>query len=173
METINPRTPDGMRDATLRAIGVCRLQLEMFGKFDQHFALLVGDDTAEFTLSARAAASSLTRIFEEAHAEATRRSADVVFLMLNRATASLNEQRELEHWESILVVTQTEHLTCVGMLPFRRTISQVVFDELQTGECETDSLGKPQDIFEKLGHVVDENQLGGLRKGRGPQATWN
>ena len=160
METINPRTPGGMREATLRSIEFCRMQLEMFGKFEQRFALLIGDDTAEFTLSPRAAASSLTRIFEEAHTEAVRKSADIVFLMLNRVIASMNQQREVEHWELIFVVTQTRHLTILGMLPFRRTKSGAVFDELQTGECETDSLAMPQDIFEKLGYVVDEGALG-------------
>lgn len=173
METINPRTPEGMREATLRAIELCRLQLEMSGKFEQHFALLLGDDTAEFTLSPRAAASSVTQIFEKAQAEASRRGADVVFLMLNRAIASMNEQREVEHWESIFVVTQTGHLTVLAMLPFRRTKCGVEFDELQTAECETDSLGMPRDIFEKLGYVVNENELGTLRKGRGSEAMWN
>lgn len=173
METINPRTPGGMREMTLRSIEFCRMQLEMFGKFEQHFALLIGDDTAEFTLSPRAAASSLTRIFEEAHTEAIRRKADIVFLMLNRAIACMNRQREVEHWESIFVVTQTRHLTILGMLPFRRTKLGVGFDELQTGECETESLGMPQDIFEKLGYVVDESALGAIRKGRGREAMWN
>jgi hypothetical protein len=42
METINPRTPNGMREATLRSIEFCRMQLELFGKFEQHFALLIG-----------------------------------------------------------------------------------------------------------------------------------
>jgi hypothetical protein len=173
METINPGTLDGMREATLRSIEFCRMQLEMFGKFEQHFALVIGDDTAEFTLSPRAAASSLTRIFEEAHTEAARRRADIVFLMLNRAIASMNQQREVEHWELIFVVTQTRHLTVLGMLPFHRTKSGAVFDELQTGQSETDSLGMPQDIFEKLGYVVDEGALSAIRKGRGREAMWD
>jgi hypothetical protein len=92
--------------------------------------------------------------------------------MLNRAIASMNQQREVEHWESIFVVTQTRHLTVLGMLPFRRTKSGLVFDELQTGECETDSLGMPQDIFEKFGYVVDESPVGAIRKG-GREAMWN
>ena len=166
METVNPRTPGGMREVTLRSIECCRTQIEMFGNFGQRFALLIGNDTTEFTLSPGAAASSLSGIFEEAHTEAVRRTADVVFLMLNRPMASLNQLRDIEQWESIFVVTQTTQLTVVGMLPFRRTNSGVEFRDLHSGECETDSLGRPQELFENLGYVVDENALGNGKKGR-------
>jgi len=93
--------------------------------------------------------------------------------MLNRPMASLNQLRDIEQWESIFVVTQTAQLTVVGMLPFRRTKSGVDFRDLQTCEGETDSLGRPRDIFEKLGYVVDESALGARRKGRGHEANWN
>jgi len=60
METINPRTPGGIREVTLRSIECCRTQIEMFGNLEQRFALLIGDDTTESTLSSGAAASSLS-----------------------------------------------------------------------------------------------------------------
>jgi hypothetical protein len=59
------------------------------------------------------------------------------------------------------------------MLPFRATDLGLVFEELQTGECETESCGAPEVIFRKFGYVVDAAVLDDTPKGRGSESTWN
>lgn len=170
---VDPTTPVGMRILTLRAVEVCRLQLEMRGSFEQWFALCFGRTTKEFTLSARAAASSLSKIFEEAHKAALREHADALCLMLRRPMATLNSQLAIEQWDSIFVVMQTQRRTTIAMLPFRTTNTGFEFDEIQKGECETETFATPQAIFQKLGYVADAGALDDTRKGRGPECIWN
>ncbi|TAM79619.1 MAG: hypothetical protein EPN47_17610 [Acidobacteria bacterium] len=173
MEAIDPTTQEGMRILTLRAVEFCRKELETSGDFEQHFGLRVGSKTEDFKLSTWAAASSLTRIFEEAHKEAQRAHANTLILMLRRPMASLNRQLALELWDSILVVTQTERRTAIAMLPFRKTNAGLEFAELQKGECETETVATPQVIFQNLGYVADARALDDVRKGRGRACIWN
>ena len=172
MNPIDPRTQEGMREVTLFFVEFCRLRLETSGSFDQHFALYIGGRTEEFGLSEWAAKSSLSRIFEEAHKEAHRAHAEALFLMLRRPLASMNRRR-VEVWDSVFVVTQTKTRTAIAMLPFRTTDSGLEFEELQLGECETESFATPDIIFGKLGDVANAAMLDDMRKGRGPEATSN
>ena len=155
-----------MRELTLRIVEFCRLRLKMSGNFDQHFRLFIGGRTEEFGLSKWAAASSLSRIFEEAHKEAYRAHAEALCLLLRRPTAAMN-RRTIEVWDSVFVVAQTETRTAIAMLPFRATDSGLEFEELQLGECESESFATPEVIFGKLGHLVDAAMLDDTRKGRG------
>lgn len=173
METIDPTTQEGMRMLTLRAVEFCREELETSGDFEQHFGLRVGSNTEDFKLSTWAAASSLTRIFEEAHKEAHRTLANTLILMLRRPMASVDRQLALDVWDSIFVVTQTKRRTAIAMLPFRKTNRGLEFAELQKGECETETFATPQVIFQILGYVADDAALDDTRKGRGPGYIWN
>jgi hypothetical protein len=173
MERIDPRTPEGMRELTLRSAEFCRLRLETSGNFDQHFGLFIGGTTEEFALSKWAATSSLSRIFEEAHKEARRAHAEALCLMLRRPMAAMNGRCTIEVWDSVFVVAQTETRTATAMLPFRAADSGLQFGELQLGECESESFATPEVIFRKLGYVADAAMLDDTTKGRGPEAMWN
>lgn len=173
MEGIDPRTREGMRVLTLRAVEFCRLRLKTSGNFDQHFGLYVGGTTEEFALSKWAETSSLSRIFEEAHKEAHRAHAEALCLMLRRPMAAMNGRCTIEVWDSVIVVAQTETRTAIAMLPFRATDSGLEFGELQLGECESKSFATPEVIFGKLGHLVDAAALDDATKKRGPEAMWN
>jgi hypothetical protein len=173
MDPIDPTTREGMKVLTLRAVELCRLRLTMSGGFEQRCGLYVGSTTEEFTLSTRAAASSLSRILQEAQKEAQRAHAEVLCLMLRRSIVSLNRHGGREQWDSIFVITQTPRRTAIAMLPFRATDLGLVFEELQTGECETESCGAPEVIFRKFGYVVDAAVLDDTPKGRGSESTWN
>ena len=173
MDPIDPTTREGMKVLTLRAVELCRLRLTMSGGFEQRFGLYVGSTTEEFTLSTRVAASSLSRILQEAQKEAHRAHAEVLCLMLRRSMVSLNRHCGREQWDSIFVITQTQRRTAIAMLPFRATDLGLVFEELQTGECETESFGAPEVIFGKLGYVVDPGLLDETARGRGPGSLWN
>ena len=159
MDRIDPTTREGMKTLTLRAVEYCRHRLKMSGGFEQRFGLFLGTTTDEFMLSARAAASSLSRIFQEAHNEAQRTRADALCLMLRRPMMAVNRQLALEQWDSIFIATQTQVRTAIAALPFRGTGSEVEFGDLQTGECETESFAAPEVFFGKLGHVVDAKVL--------------
>jgi hypothetical protein len=171
MEAFDPSTQDGMRMLTLNAVDFCRKELETSGDLEPYFGLRIGRKTYDFKLSPRAAASSLTRIFQEAHKEAHRVHANTLILMLRRPMAAINGQLALEVWDSIFVVTQTERRTAIAVLPFRATDSGLEFEELRKGECESQSFATPEAIFRKLGYVVDANALDGLGQGSGNM--WN
>ena len=173
MDPIDPTTREGMKVLTLRAVELCRLRLTMSGSFEPRFGLYVGSTTEEFTLSTRAAASSLSRILQEAQKEAQRAHAEVLCLMLRRSIVNLNRHCGREPWDSIFVITQTKRRTAIAMLPFRVTDVGLVFEGLQTGECETESFGAPEVIFRKLGYVVDPGVLDETARGRGPGDLWN
>lgn len=173
MEAFDPSTQDGMRTLTMNAVISCRKEIETSGDFEQHFGLRVGKETQDFKLSTRAAASSLTRIFEEAHKAARRDQANTLILMLRRPMASINGQLALEVWDSILIVAQTERRTAIAMLPFRKTNTGFEFEELQKGECETETFATPQVIFQKLGYVADVRALDHMGKGPRSGSIWN
>jgi hypothetical protein len=173
VEAFDPTTQDGMRMLTINAMVFCRKELETSGDFEQHFGLRVGNETQDFKLSTRAAASSLTRIFEEAHKAARRAQANTLILMLRRPMATVNNQLAIEKWDSIFVVTQTERRITIAMLPFRKTDSGFEFEELQKEECETETFATPQVIFQKLGYVADAGALDDTRRARGRECIWN
>jgi hypothetical protein len=173
MEAFDPSTQEGMRMLIVNAVYFCRKELETSGDFEQHFGLRVGNETQDFKLSTRAAASSLTRIFEEAHKAARRTQANTLILMLRHPMASINGQLALEVRDSILIVTQTERRTAIAMLPFRQTNTGFEFEELQKGECETETFATPQVIFQKLGYVADVRALDHMEKGRRSGSIWN
>jgi hypothetical protein len=85
----------------------------------------------------------------------------------------VNGHCALEQWDSIFVITQTPRRTAIATLPFRATDSGLEFEELQMGECETESFGAPEVIFRKLGDVVDPGVLDETARGRGPGSLWN
>ena len=173
METIDTTTREGIRILTHRAVEFCRKELEASGEFEPYFGLRVGAKTNDFKLSTWAAASSLARIFEEAHRKAHQARADTLILMVRRPMASINRQLGLELWDSIFVVTQTEMRTVIAVLPFRKTNAGLDFAELQKGECETERFATPEVIFQKLGNVANSGVLDDARKGRGPECVWN
>ena len=172
-DRIDPRTSAGMREVTLRGVELCRMAVEHCGYFKNHFALVVGDHTEEFTLSRSAAAGSLSRILEEAHNEARERRAEVLFLLLQRRRACRKEARQVEQWDSILAITQTRQRTAIALLPFRPRNPCIEFGELETGECETETFATPEVIFSKIGHVLDASMLEQPAKTRAAQAEWN
>ena len=171
MEAFGPTTREGVAMLTLNAMDFCRKELETSGDCEQHFGLRVGRKTQDFKLSPGAAASSLTRIFHEAHKEAHRVHANTLILMLRRPMAAINGQLAVEVWNSIFVVTQTERRTAIAVMPFRATGSGLEFGEFRKGECQCESFATPQDIFRKLGYVVDAKALDGLGQGAGN--VWN
>jgi len=100
MDPIDPTTPEGMKVLTLRAVELCRLRLTMSGGFEQRCGLYVGSTTEEFTLSTRAAASSLSRILQEAQKEAHRAHAGRVAEEHRGGTGALHVSRDDVHRSS-------------------------------------------------------------------------
>jgi hypothetical protein len=172
MEPFDPTTPENMRRWTLGGVDYCQHNLKTSGSFDQRF-FYVGSTVEEFKLSPRACASSLSRIFAEAHKALVRAHADLLFLVLRRPMGLLNSQGAHELWDSIFVVTQTKERTTLAMLPFRKTASGLEFAELRKGECETKSFATPEQFFQKLGYVAVANASDDLSQVRRPANMWN
>ncbi|MCL5005931.1 MAG: hypothetical protein M1404_05300 [Acidobacteria bacterium] len=167
MDAFDPTTPENMRLWTLGGVDYCQHNLKTSGSFDQRF-FYVGSTVEEFKLSPRGCASSLSRIFEEAHKTTVRAHADLLCLVLRRPMGLLNDQCTLELWESIFVVTQTTKRTTIAMLPFRKTASGLEFAERRKGECETDAFASPEQFLPKVGYEAVPNALDGFRQGRCP-----